>query len=470
MDPRDPTQRPSIFSTPESDDERRPPDPPRHTERPGDPTIVGRPYRADSQAPPPYDPLFPARPYASEYPAEPPANRRLLIALGIGGLLLLLIGGFVARSILSPQDEAALAASPSMTATATALPSSSSEESAGPSTAPSEPASTAPTPAPTPAGPPQEVAVGGWASVATDGLNVRSAAGADAASNHVLVRGAAMHVSEGPKVVGGLNWYRIASLGGAVGWVSSGWVAEPYMTTLVEDPVLIRCGEVGRPVFDVVDGSLVAHDPLAIGDLAVPAAAFSDVALGAIELLRAVGEEACFSAEIGSDGTPSISAQLTAGACGQATEDGNFFRLRPATGQDASVQEQVKNPAVVHPAVLTGGPSGDRQATNLRSVVSFIAAGKATGCIRVTVREDAGGVDADRSAETTQCSLVHEHNIDSIRLSPASGGATTWIKLTRGNSEPGAFPLETPVEAYVGASASNDGHGAWAWPGGDDCS
>ena len=152
------------------------------------------------------------------------------------------------------------AASPSATPSASSSisPTASAEPTAIPS----------PTPEPTPAGPPQEVPVGAWATVAVDELSVRSAAGTDAASNYILVKGAVVQVAEGPTVVADLNWYRVASLGGAVGWVTSGWVEEPFLTTLVEDPTLIRCGEVGRAVFDVVNGEPTPHDPIAIGELA----------------------------------------------------------------------------------------------------------------------------------------------------------------------------------------------------------
>ena len=146
-----------------------------------------------------------------------------------------MIGGFVVTMLLRPNDALVGATPPSATPSATAEPTATAAPTATP----------APTPEPTPAGPPQEVPVGAWATVAVDELNVRSAAGTDATSNYILVKGAVVQVAEGPTVVEDLNWYRVASLGGAVGWVTSGWVAEPFMTTLVEDPTLIRCGDVG---------------------------------------------------------------------------------------------------------------------------------------------------------------------------------------------------------------------------------
>jgi hypothetical protein len=444
MDPRDPSQRPSIFDAPEQTEERHTPGNYRTRDY-----LRPRPTTGDQAGP--------------ESLRQSGPSRSLVIGLGVCGLLLLVIGGLAARVVLGPDDGAAIVS-------ATTSPTAS----ASVSQTPAEPAATAsprPTPVPTPAGPPQEVAVGAWATVAVDELNVRGAAGADSKSNYSLVRGAVVNVAEGPTIVAGANWYRIASLGGAVGWVSSGWEREPFLTTLVEDPTLIRCGEVDRPVFDVVNGVPTPHDPIAIGDLALPVAAFSDISLGAIELLRGVGGEACFSAQVGSHGMPQVSAQLSVAACGHAEPDGTFFRLRPAAGQNVAVESQVKDPAIVHPTVLAGGGPENRRSTNLRSIVTMMASRPdATGCIYVSVTEDASGVEANRTVETTQCSIVHEYNADNLRLSPAAGGETVWIKLTSRASQPGIFPLEVPIPVAVNASASDEERHAYAYQGYDpDC-
>lgn len=466
MDPRDPSQRPSIFSKPEPDEERYTPEPPRAAEQ----------WRPPRQAvEPPADGSWEVRrdpPRASYLAGGEPLgqtgpSRRLVIGLGAGALLVLLVGGFVAGSILDPGGDTALGASPSEAGSPTAAPISPTPTAAAPTVT----ASPSPTPEPTPAGPPQDLALGAWATVTVGELNVRSAPGTESTSNYLLVRGAVVHVAEGPTVVGGLNWYRIASLGGAVGWVFSGWEAEPFLSTLVDDPVLIRCGEVGRAVFDVVNGVPTPHDPVSIGDLALPAAAFSDVALAAMELLRGVGGDACFSAQVGSDGVPAVSAQLSVNACGHAVQDGGFFRLRPAAGQEVPVEAQVKDPAIVHPTVLVGGPPEDRKSSNLRTIVTMMAGtDDATGCINLNVTEDAGGAQASRWVDMSQCSIVHEYNADSIKLSPAAGGDTAWIKLSSAGYQPGLFPLEVPIRVAVNASASELSRDAYAWHGyGPDC-
>ena len=441
MDPRDPYQPPSIFKTPdvpddEADTSTRVPTPPRA------PTFTPR-------LPPPSEPE----------PSSGP-SRRLLVAMGAGGLTLLLIGGFVAASVLRPAGGSALASasptlapppSPAATPMATAVPSAS----AGPTVTPSP----VQTPVPTPAGPPQDLAVGGWATVAVAELNVRSAADMNAAPNYVLVRGAVVNVAEGPVVASGLNWYRVASLGGARGWATSGWVEEPFMTTVVADPTLIRCGELNRSVFDIVDGAPVPHDPVAIGDLALPAAAFTDIALGAMELLRGVGAEACFSAQVGADGTPIVTPQLSANACGRAVREGSFFRLRPATGQTVPPEYQVKDPVVLHPAVLTSMVPNDPLGANLQHAADLIAArSDATGCFHVTVQGESGNLFTSTAIDTEQCFITYEYATEWITIGAAAGGDARRLLVTMGPTAPFPFALNVPVYLYVSVGSSDGGN------------
>jgi hypothetical protein len=442
MDPRDPSQRPSIFSNPDhADDEPRPP-----REEPRPPRQEPRP-----QLPPP---RYPPRSFDRYEDAPTPPSRRLLVALGGGGLLLLLIGGFVAASILGSDDDGQTAASSTPQASASGTPQSSASGAAPPTP------SASPTPSPTPGGPPQDLALGSWATVSTGELNVRAQAGTTATSNYLLVQGAVVYVAEGPSVVDGLNWYRIASLGGATGWATSGWVAEPYMATLVEDPTLIRCGDVQRAVFDMVNGAPVAHDPLAIGDFALPAAAFSDISLAAIELMRGVGHEACFTAQLDASGGPVVTAQLDVSACGRAVRDGGFFRMRPATGQNVPTEYQVKDPIVVHPSLLTSAVPDDPMAANLRNVMLLIAErDDTTGCVFAGVNETSDQLTHSTNVNTSQCFFVYEHGVDGITLGAAAGGDTKRILTSEGSSPPFTWALNTPEPLYVSVSSSTAGPG-----------
>ena len=444
MDQHDPTQR-SIFARPDPfDEEGRAVEPgPRDIPEP-DPRLTLPP------------PRYPLRPNDDFDDRAVPPSRRLFIALAGGGLLILLIGGFVAASILGSDDDppqAAASTAPEASASETAAVSSPSVE-ATPTIAPS------PTPSPTPAGPPQDVALGSWATVSTGELNVRAAAGTNAASNYLLVQGAVVWVAEGPSVVDGLNWYRIASLGGATGWATSGWVAEPYMATLVEDPTLIRCGDIQRAVFDIVNGAPVAHDPLAIGDFALPAAAFSDISLAVMELARGVDREACFTAQLDASGVPVVTTQIDVSACGRVVRDGSFFRMRPAS-QNVPAEAQVKDPIVVHPSVLTSPLPNDPMESNARNVMLLIAErDDTTGCVYVSVNESADQLSHSTNISTTQCFLVYEHAVDGITLGAAAGGNTKRILTSEYSTPPFTWALNTPVPLQVSVGHSTNGNQA----------
>lgn len=456
--------RPSIFAKPDADVAREP------TRTPVQPPYGENPTVVTSVTPAPRPPR-PPRPPQPAYVPEPPDDRRgpisrQVIVLGSMGIAIMALGGFIGASILRPASDPAAAV-------ASAEPSSSAV-TVVPSEAPSvEPTTSAeptvePTPQPTPVGPPKDVAVGGWATVTVGELNVRRSAGVDAETVYRLVQGAVVHVPEGPAVLDGTHWYRVASLGGANGWASSGSVGEPYLETLVNDPTLIRCGKVMRPVFEIVDGAPRPHDPLLIGSMALPVAAFSDASLGALELLRGMDQEACFSAQAAADGRPTVGSELNVGACGHAVAEGGFFRLRPVAGGSAPLSSQVKDPVVLHPSMLAGGPPDERMSSNIRSIVTMMANEGVSGCFYASVVTGTAGVVGYRSVDVTQCSVVHEYNADSLKLTPAAGGELAWIKLNSPDYEPGRFPLETPVMVSVTAHAGDQGQSVYAWRG-DAC-
>jgi hypothetical protein len=448
VDPNDATERGSIFSRP---------DPEAPMPQPRPPT-VGR----ESLAPPLRDeigpPILP--------PPSPKGRARLdrrTLAAGGAGLVLLAVAGFAIVSFLGPDPVQQVAAdvSPSASASASGDPVPSASPAATPSPTPTSP----PTPTPTPAGPPAEVAVGAWSTVVVDELNVRGGVGFNTETLWTLVKGAVVTVAEGPSLDAGMNWYRVASLGGAVGWVSAGWVSEPYLETLVDDPTLIRCGKVGREVFDIVNGAPVAHDPLLIGDLAVPAAAFDEASLGTLELLRGMDTEACFSAQVGADGLPKLGAELQAYACGHAAGEGGFYRLRPDSGGNVSLASQVKDPVVVHPSLLNGGPPDDRKSSNLWTLMGLMANEGVSGCLNISAITRGGQVEVNRNAEVALCATVQLYDQHSLKLTPASGGQQAWVKLTASNYQAGQFPIGPPTSVYVSAHSSDADRSAYAWRG-----
>ena len=117
-------------------------------------------------------------------------SRRKLASSSAGGIAILVMS-FIAFSILGNEAPPPVAAG-DVSPTPTASPSAEPTIAATPEATPE------PTPVPTPAGPPAELAVGDWATVTVDELHVRAAAGAQQASSYELIRGAVLTVAEGP--------------------------------------------------------------------------------------------------------------------------------------------------------------------------------------------------------------------------------------------------------------------------------
>jgi hypothetical protein len=454
------TEPESIFSTP---DPYGDPTPPVQPVPPPTPDAEGTLGAIDvSTWEPPAQPDAPADAPRAAGPPLPSGNggdglsRRTIIALASAAVLAVLVISFVAFSILGADDPPPVAAddeSPTPTASASAEPTS--DATPEPSVTPE------PTPKPTPAGPPVELAVGDWATVTTDELNVRAAAGENQDSRYTLVRGSVLTVAEGPASAGGQNWYRIASLGGATGWVSSGWVADPYLDTILNDPVLIRCGEVANPVFEIEGGSPVAREVLRIGDFAVPSNKLGETTLATIELARGIGAEVCVTAQIGSDGLPVLSSEPDATACGHAVAEGQSFWLRPAANQNAGEASQIKDPAFVHP-ILLSGPADNRQSTNMRSLLTMMSHDGAAGCVYASVNADEDETTSHHGASIEQCSVVTEFNDLTIKLRHAAGGPIVWIKLPKDGSARNEVPLNKAVDVYVSTDVNPDGIWSYA--------
>jgi hypothetical protein len=386
----------------------------------------------------------------------------MLVGLAsVGGIAILLMS-FFAFSMLTNDDPPAVAggdASPTPAASPSAEPTIAATPEATPDASPE----------PTPTGPPIELAVGDWATVTVDELDVRAGAGEDQESRSSLIRGAVLIVAEGPQVADGLNWYRVTSLGGAAGWAASGWEEEPYLETIASDPTLAECGQVRRPVFDTTTGAALANDVLRIGAFAVPTSAFSDPSLAAIELYRGMGQEVCFTARSGPDGQPDLSADLGVQACGHAAADGSILRLEPTDDDSVPLSSQVIDPTIVHPAVFTGLPADQRMSSNLSTIMAMMTNDGTSGCLNLNVTQRADSTEWYRAAQATQCSRVQVYNEDSIKFSPASGGPEAWIKLAAANFQPGLFRLERKLTVSVDASVdNNDNQSAYAHPYGED--
>lgn len=424
----DDRDRPSIFSRPFEDDGKDEDADPPHPEPLG--ADAPETWRTATIASHQIRP--PAGDRGDPGAAEPAgtALTRQVILLGSMGLAILALGGFIAGSVLRAGDDPALAAA-SVAASASPVTTESSESS--PSIEPSAeataavgsttPAATpAPTPVPTPAGPPEELTVGGWATVRVGELNVRQDASLGSTSVYRLVRSAVANVIEGPRTADGYAWYRIASLGGATGWAASGPQSSPFLQTIAEAGDLIQCGRVTGSVYEVSGSSLRSVDPVHIGDVALPAGAFEPIELATLELLRGNEQEACFAAAARSGGQPSVYADFGATTCGRPVAVGDHFELRPAIGQDVITDFVAKRTTYVHPSILLNGSEADPMSVNLRSAIGVLAASEgATACVHSYTRDDP--LHQYRMIDGRLCGVPEAINGAELLVRPGSGTA-----------------------------------------------
>lgn len=442
---RDPNDKPSIFNTP-FEDEPLPSTEDLDATR-SQPTGTG--VRATPSIPEPR-----RAPMAYDEVAPEPSSRSRMVAIAAAGIVVLAGVGFGAATLLRGPATTGATESPSATPSTQPLESDSSEPSASAEAA---------TPVPTPAGPPSQLAVNGWATIGDDQLDVRREPAATSESLYLLASGAIVHVDEGPTVVDGANWYLVTSLGGASGWASSGPESDPALETLTAEPVVGECGQVQGPVFDT-SGALAANDPLRIGVFALPASGFDDRTLAAMELLRGMGDPACFSARLGADGTPELSAELAVVACGHATPHGYLYQLVPADDDRISLADTVIEPTLIHPTLLDGGPADNRMSSNLATVMTMLANEGTNGCVNTNVVQHGSAVESHRSLSAFQCSLVELYDQYSLKLAPVSGGPTAWLKLSGSDYQTHLFQVGQRTTVNVDAGASDQDRYVYAWP------
>ena len=432
---RNDQDRTSIFSRPDADLEADRP------VRPAGPP--SGPLRTRPEGDPPLD---------RDLPELPEGLSRQVIVLGSMGLAILALGGFIAASVLGPNADPALAG-----ASLDPTPSASEVEVASDDPAPTDARSaeptasaTEPTPEPTPVGPPHEVARGGWVAVMVGELNVRRDAGLGEGSVYRLVRGAVAYVSDGPVAVDGYNWYRIASLGGARGWAAAGTEAAPFLRTVTDSDVLVHCDAVSTAVWTDPDGDVRITDPIRIGDLALPAAAFDDFELGVLNLLFGTGGQACITATVDVAGTPIVYPDLFAIACGRPDHvaDHETLVLHPAAGQDVVAEYQVKRETIVHgvlSSLVESSPSG----TNLRGVLEIAAYDDtARRCVHARSTEGPGSLDRFQQVDGHQCLILEEWTPNNIRLAtPTSDPRRVTLVPVGGVNE--SIAIGTPLALYL---------------------
>ena len=134
----------------------------------------------------------------------------------------------------------------------------------------------------------------------------------------------------------------------------------------------------------------------------------------------------------------------------------------PRLTRRPDVAAQIKDKAVVHP-ILLAGPADQRQSSNPRSLMTMMSYEGAAGCVAANINVDGDDVDSYRGLSVEQCSVVTEYNDFNLKLRPAAGGPTTWIKLPKDGSNSDEIPLDIPIEVYVSTDIGPNGIWSYAW-------
>jgi hypothetical protein len=377
-------------------------------------------------------------------------DRRFVVALAGAVLVMLVAVGFLAarlgdrsRPILAGASASPSASPSEAQATPSSEPTPSEEPSEEPSATPTPTISASP--APTPAAPPATVAAGGWSIVAEENLNVRDAPGLEASLWTQLDTGWVAYVIGGPTFADGWNWYEVALLGGGRGWVAAGPESDPFLTTLVAEPVLVHCGTIDAPEPDHDSEGVVT-----IGDVAIPTHLFDPLAGSVLQLEEATGADGCISADGRRDDGPILLPQIGHTACGQPELGTDRAWLRPAAGQDVVPEWKVKSSARILPPLLTGQDIEDDVSGGLRGVFSILAEARAPGCFDAWVNADDAHHRSHHSVYGSACVVVVEQSEARMRLRAASSELIETLYPIVGQSFSNeTLPINTPFGANL---------------------
>ena len=378
-------------------------------------------------------------------------SRRLLVAVGAGGILLIGLIGYVGASVLRIADDPGLAAA-SATPTASLEPSASPSPSPSltpPAAAPSSSAGPSPTLRPQPATP---LLQGQWASVLTDLVNLRATPRLAAAGVGQAGRGEIVFVlaTEVPVEIDGFTWYPVVADPNEVGWVAGHGPTEQLLRSDAPSAEIVWCGTLTAPVFDMRGQELEGE--AVVAGLPVPTEHLGRTASSSLELMWGTERPVCVSL--------TIVAGTTSAAEVVALEES--FCARPLFGAMAHVLGIPDGPGPVAETgrlfnlddSVLGTFYTDGVQSNIEDVMTV--AGMQTQDPRdVCFDIIAGGGGDDATVETTAttqaCVIITDVSAETVTMSDLEGVWTVELERTAGSVV--APTLDTGVITAVRLSA-----------------
>lgn len=402
-------------------------------------------------------PAVPRRPRATDPEDERPRlSPAQLTAVGVMGLAIIGLIGFIGASILGGSDDIPLVAAsvsvePSVAASVTGTPGSTPAASA------------TPTPQPDPATP---LTGGAWASVVTNAVNVRAEPDLDAPILGRAEHGEIVYVVSGESVeADDLTWYRAVTDPGTAGWMAGHAAFTQFLAEDAPDRDLPWCAVPDAPAFQASPGTdAVGLAPeLRVGGLPIDAAHLSVAGSAAVEIAWATQHDVCLDLEIARGQIRAARLEADLSGCGAPAIHPSGIGIVFGTGAvrpDGSVDRRA---AQVHPALLGFLPMSASDPPNLEDVLRMAAGKQVDVCAEFSV---AGGltdtaVAMEGTAEAcvevgaidASVAVIHASESHRLLLTPGSvvdervqPFTFRWVRVSAKGGTDGAVQID-PVDA-----------------------
>lgn len=345
-------------------------------------------------------------------PPEPDAvSRPLLLVVVVVLLGAVLVWLVVASSLLSDDD----AASPGAEASASATPRQTSSTRPSPSAAPTPTATAAP------------LAVGSWAVVVTDALNLRDGPSTEAKALGIAPAGRLVEVAGGATIVNGTPWYPVHVVAGSA---RSGWMAaegdEIFLAPATGTVTQAWCGRVEAEATQTDDsGAGVRTVPrVQFGGLTLSSHLFEPGMQGALSVAWGAGSDVCMRLTITNGQLASVTVpSLEVEACGEGG-NGADNEMTLHVGSEAVSPSGTRSDKLIwlHEALLgfSGSGSSSSDLPNLAQTLFLSAYGDGQACISVGAAGGKGSTSLSVEVTTVGCVRVYDRSGGALILQPVS--------------------------------------------------
>ena len=384
--------------------------------------------------------------FGSQAAADGP-GRRFLVAIAAGGILIIGLIGYVGASVLRTADDPELAA-------ASATPTGSPEPSASPSPSPSPtplaalPSSSAgpsPTLRPQPATP---LLAGQWATVLTDGVNLRATPRLVASVVGEAARGEIIFVlaSDAPVEIDGFTWYPVVADPNEIGWVAGHGPTEQLLRADAPSAEIAWCGLLTAPVIREQDQAL--DDQAVVAGLPVATSALGPGASAALELMWGAEISVCVSLTIDAGTTMTAAIDLEESFCAAP-----WFGAMATSLAIGSRFFQLDD----H---ILGTTYADGVLANIEDVMTVAGVGMPSPrsvCFDIIASGGGDDITIETTATTDGCVIITDISAATVTMSDLDGVWTVELDRPAGSTVAETLDIGTPTAVRLSARMGPEG-------------